>query len=94
MSFMIKVDLVRQAAMLAAGGRGPSHISDAGGTSAADGGGCVGSAGICSSAGVPPVAVGGQLEQLQVMYLYLQAAVVGGQLSEVLAAVDASSSPA
>lgn len=65
-----------------------------GGTSAADGAGG-GPAGGCSSAGA---AAGGHLEQLQVMYLYLQAAVVGGQLSEVLAAVnnlvDASSSPA
>jgi hypothetical protein len=43
------------------------------------------------------VLVGGDLEQLQTMYLYLQAAVVGRQLREVVAAIhnliNASRSP-
>jgi hypothetical protein len=40
-----------------------------------------------SGTGTAGVTTAGQVRQLQVMYRYLQAAVVGRQLSEVVAAV-------
>lgn len=62
----------------------PYRLAGSGAASAAAGG-CAGAAAV--AAGGAGVAGACQLEQLQVMYLYLQAAVVGGEPSEVLAAV-------